>query len=179
MSNYLAIQTSFLPEELVIQIEENPFFHKFSESEKPAENLARITSEILSKNNLQINNLNYVIVTTGPGSFTGLRIGIAYAKSLVQFNKNIKLIGLNLLEVAKWKFGKNAFLDARNNRSFILEDDKLIVKNNSEIENFESYQNANVLNVIDLINYVKNNEVSEVTKFYEFLPEYVIEPRIG
>lgn len=179
MSNYLAIQSSFQPEELVIETEGNIFLHKFSETEKPAENLAKVTSAIFSENNLKVDNLDFVIVTTGPGSFTGLRVGIAYAKSLVQFNKNIKLIGLNLLQVAKWKFGKDSYLDARNNRSFILENDKLVVKNNAEIAEFEDFVNANTLNAKDLIDYVKNNAVAEVTNFYEFLPDYVLEPRIG
>lgn len=191
MSNYLAIQTSFQPEELVIQINEVNFSHKFSNLEKPAENLAKVTKQVLSQNKLQVRDLDFVIVTKTPGSFTGLRVGVAFAKSLVQFNKHIKLIGLNLLEIAEWKFHKKAYLEAGNNRVFILDNEKIIIDNkvNSNIlnhqpfkaENNSTIQNANELSAIDLIDYVKSQNIEPIkpNDLYNFLPDYVLEPRIG
>ena len=38
--------------------------------------------EIFEENNLNINDLDKVIVINGPGSFTGIRIGITIAKTL-------------------------------------------------------------------------------------------------
>jgi tRNA threonylcarbamoyladenosine biosynthesis protein TsaB len=46
---------------------------------------------------LTLNNLNGIAVAIGPGSFTGLRIGVAAAKSLAFLNK-IPLIGISTLE---------------------------------------------------------------------------------
>lgn len=48
--------------------------------------------------NIKINDLNAIAVSNGPGSYTGLRIGLATAKGLC-FALNKQLICLNTLEV--------------------------------------------------------------------------------
>lgn len=53
---------------------------------------------LLQKVHLSINELNAVAVTSGPGSYTGLRVGMASAKGLCYALK-IPLITLNTLEV--------------------------------------------------------------------------------
>lgn len=50
--------------------------------------------EILHKNNLTKNNLSGIIVASGPGSFTGLRIGIGVA-NLLAFSLNIPIVSIN------------------------------------------------------------------------------------
>ena len=62
--------------------------------------LRRLTSEIenlLSSCNLSVSDLNYIAVSLGPGSFTGLRIGIAAAKTL-SYTLNIPIIGIPTLK---------------------------------------------------------------------------------
>ena len=54
--------------------------------------------EILEKNKLEIDSIDAVAVTGGPGSYTGLRIGMATAKGIC-YALNIPLIILNTLEV--------------------------------------------------------------------------------
>jgi len=54
--------------------------------------------EIFAENNIQINTLDAVAVSKGPGSYTGLRIGVSVAKGLC-YGLNIRLISVNSLEI--------------------------------------------------------------------------------
>lgn len=54
--------------------------------------------DLLQKINHSINELNAIAVTAGPGSYTGLRVGMASAKGLC-YALNIPMITVNTLEV--------------------------------------------------------------------------------
>lgn len=54
-----------------------------------------------------IDNLQAVVVSLGPGSFTGLRIGLAAAKGIA-VARDIPLVGVGLFEVAARRLGANA-----------------------------------------------------------------------
>lgn len=49
-----------------------------------------------------IKEINAIVVCTGPGSFTGLRIGIACAKGMA-VALGIPVVGVNLFEIASYK----------------------------------------------------------------------------
>ncbi|HEX8266454.1 MAG TPA: tRNA (adenosine(37)-N6)-threonylcarbamoyltransferase complex dimerization subunit type 1 TsaB [Pyrinomonadaceae bacterium] len=55
--------------------------------------------EILQKNDLNLNQINLFAVAVGPGSFTGLRIGLATAKALAMALKT-PIAGISTLEAA-------------------------------------------------------------------------------
>lgn len=60
--------------------------------------LAPAVSEALSKSDLSPKDLSAVVVALGPGSFTGLRIGLALAKGLA-IVRHIPIIGIPTLEI--------------------------------------------------------------------------------
>lgn len=49
---------------------------------KHAEKLPLFTGELLSRNHLDLKEMDGIALSHGPGSFTGLRIGLSYAKGL-------------------------------------------------------------------------------------------------
>lgn len=63
-----------------------------------AEKLHVFIAEILSENNIQFSDLNAIAVSQGPGSYTGLRIGVSSAKGLC-YALNIPLIALDTLQL--------------------------------------------------------------------------------
>ncbi len=62
-----------------------------------ARNVARFADELLRDNNIKADELGCVAVSSGPGSYTGLRIGLSFAKGLC-YGANIKLICVNTME---------------------------------------------------------------------------------
>lgn len=90
------------------------------------EQLTVLIQEVLEKEGIDPKDLNAVSVASGPGSYTGLRIGVATAKGMC-FALNIPLIAVDaltaLVEIARTRFsGKNlcAMIDARRMEVFSL-----------------------------------------------------------
>ncbi len=52
------------------------------EAASHTESLAQLLGELLARNRLRATELSAIVISEGPGSFTGLRIGFAFAKGL-------------------------------------------------------------------------------------------------
>jgi tRNA threonylcarbamoyladenosine biosynthesis protein TsaB len=90
--------------------------------------------ELLKRCDLKPNQLNAVSVSEGPGSYTGLRIGVATAKGLC-YALNIPLIAVNTLESMVRQIGHGfndeilcPMLDARRMEVYCL-----LARSNGEI----------------------------------------------
>lgn len=62
-----------------------------------AAKIAVFTSELLAENGIRSDELDAVAIGKGPGSYTGLRIGVSFAKGLC-YGLGIPLIAINSLE---------------------------------------------------------------------------------
>ncbi len=78
-----------------------------------SELLTVFIEELLAENNLKLNQLDAVAVSKGPGSYTGLRIGVSVAKGLC-YGLEIPLIAVNSLET----MGTHAALNSSENMLF-------------------------------------------------------------
>jgi len=95
----LAIETSqktgtlalFENERLLNEIE-------LAAGQRTAASLAVGLRKLLIQNTLQAGDLDLVAVASGPGSFTGLRVGVTAAKTLA-YAAGAEVIGVNTLEV--------------------------------------------------------------------------------
>ena len=64
--------------------------------------LAVNIKKMIDKYDVSISDLDFIIINIGPGSFTGLRIGLSFAKGL-SLSNNIPLIPVNSFQVIKSK----------------------------------------------------------------------------
>ena len=99
----LIINTSGNGVELVIN---DNFVH--IDAEKQAIALPDAVDNFMKKNNIKMTDLTAIGVIVGPGSFTGIRMGIAYAKGL-GIGLNIPVIPVNLFELYLYE-NPNAFV---------------------------------------------------------------------
>ncbi len=70
-----------------------------------AEKLTLLIAEVLATTGLKLKNLDGVVVSAGPGSYTGLRIGASVAKGLC-YGSGLPLIGIDTLEMMARGFMK-------------------------------------------------------------------------
>lgn len=73
--------------------------------------------QILEETNLKLTDINLLVVDKGPGSFTGIRIGIATVKGFTD-SLNIPTIGISSLETLAYNQKENkvicSLIDAKN-----------------------------------------------------------------
>lgn len=74
---------------------------------KQAEELMTLTDVLLADHALAYAALNHVAVSIGPGSFTGVRIGLAAAQGIA-LARNLPLCGITTLEATALRFVREA-----------------------------------------------------------------------
>ena len=130
----LGIDTSSMAASVAV-IEDNKLICEYTINTKKthSQKLMPMIENMLKLSDLDIKEIDAIAICVGPGSFTGLRIGMATAKAMAHVN-NIPLIGVNSLEI----LGANmdlcnrnicSILDAQRNQvymnKYILKDDKI------------------------------------------------------
>ncbi len=77
-----------------------------------AENLTSFIQEVFSKTNFELKNIDAVAVSKGPGSYTGLRIGVSTAKGLCY------ALGKPLIAISSLKAMASGYIRQSLNSSF-------------------------------------------------------------
>lgn len=122
--------------------------------------------EIFAENNLDIKNLNKIIVINGPGSFTGIRIGLSIAKTIA-YALNIDIVTISSLTAYA------VSSDTDNNKMVVIEDNKgyyisVFDKDNNIIVE-EYYSEENILK--DKYNIVENKlDVDKIINYCKKIP---------
>jgi tRNA threonylcarbamoyladenosine biosynthesis protein TsaB len=127
-----------------------------------SENLTLFIQDILKENNLIINDIEAVAISKGPGSYTGLRIGVSSAKGLC-YALNIPLIAVDTLQyfahsissLNEYKNSSNVLfcpmIDARRMEVYCA----IYDKNNIEIKATE----AKIINNESFSDLLKTNKI--------------------
>jgi len=78
-------------------------YKESSENQTTASLLTVMIDQLFKESGFQKNQLEAMIVASGPGSYTGLRIGVATAKGIC-YGLTIPLISVNTLSLLVWQF---------------------------------------------------------------------------
>ena len=103
-----------------------------------AEKLPILVNKILKNNNLKMNDFNSVAVSNGPGSFTGLRIGLSFAKALA-FSNNLPIVPIPTL------------YSIANNLDFTNSKIKILLHSHATNVYFQNFE-------------IKNSQIKELSK---------------
>lgn len=110
--------------------------------------------EILNKNNLMPSDINEIIVVNGPGSFTGVRLGVTVAKTMA-YLLNIPIKPVSSLQILATQVDKTQFIvsNEENNGSFIG-----IFNNSFTNPEYKYLKNG------EMDTYVTNNYIEKIEK---------------
>ncbi len=112
--------------------------------------------ELIERNNITVDDIGEVIVCNGPGSFTGVRIGVTIGKTMA-FLRNIPIKVIDSLLV------KYISLDTREEAYVVIED-----KNGAYVGHFKDSK------ALEEYKYVPNSEYKEFKKNNEVIDELEI-----
>ena len=87
-----------------------------------SQNLMPLIKDLLDKNSLKISDLDAFVCDIGPGSFTGIRIGVATAMAFVDCSNNVKYTGVSSLEALAYNIKEDGFIasiiDCKNDNCY-------------------------------------------------------------
>ena len=166
----LVINTSGNGIELVLEDK-----YKKIDAVKQAVALPSAVTDFLKENNIKMSDLTAVGVVVGPGSFTGIRMGIAYAKGL-GIALNIPVIGVNLFELYLYE-NPEAFVAIDSGRGDFFVASKLHEPGTMNIDEVETEQMKcpstvghkpyNIMFAKNIVeNKIKNNDLQPVIPMY-------------
>ncbi len=105
----------------VALVEEKTILYKKEEemARRQSEMLLPFVDEVFKKSQKSIEELDYLVVTDGPGSYTGMRIGLTFAKVLaLTMPEDFKVYRVNTLLSLSGQEKGFSFIDARAKRVF-------------------------------------------------------------
>ena len=99
---------------------DNNVIYKFQQEaiKQQSELTIPFLQKALKENNMELKDIDEVVVTIGPGSFTGIRIGMCVAKVLASLN-NIPLKAISSLNSYASMGKKIVILDAKAKRVYL------------------------------------------------------------
>ncbi len=167
----LVINTAFLTANLALKTNDKTILKDLDAKSKHSENVLKTIDSMCQEANIDILDVDSVAVVVGPGSFTGLRIGVAIAKALGCVKKQLNFISLSSLQfmayiIAKKRLCNSNFaciINALSGKYFICKFDKNGNPVDEETMVEEDFVKSLNIPIFALLGDVKNFHVNEIS----------------
>lgn len=134
--------------------------------------------KLMEEANWNVDDINEVVITRGPGSYTGIRIAMSIAKVLCS-RKNIKLSTISTLQLYAGLKDTYVMLDARSNRAYFgnYKNGVLIEECIKTLDEIEMISDKAIIGDTDLIG-LNKEPIDFVTNFVALKDQYKIEENV-
>lgn len=160
---------------------------------RQSENAIPKIDELLTKHHAELLEMDELIVTKGPGSYTGVRVGLTIAKVVKVANPNVNVKLVSSLQAYAGTSGKKvAVIDARSHKVFVcsyVDGQPLDQEHMVDIDDFalymEAYSDFEVVGDTELVGYAKHQgslsqqlfelskTISATNDVHQLLPTYI------
>lgn len=181
---YLFIDTSFGYVVSLIENDKIVCINKSEENFNTSDKILPVISSMFDNVDFKINDINKIFIVTGPGSFTGIRVGVTIAK-ILGYTLNIPLIKLSKLELLATTSVKTKYvmpvIDARRGYAYVaLYDNDLNIYLDDCYEvldtvtkKYNDYTIVSDNSNLDIIKIIKKHELDEVENPHLLKPNYL------
>ena len=152
--NFLSIETSLNRIFLVLRINEEVYSVDKYTKNSIEEELNVLIGKLIFKNKANFSDLNFILVSLGPGSYTGSRVGLAAAKA-ISMSLEVPLLGYSNFNTI--------YLQARLN-DLLLENEEvgIVIKANNKDLYYQKYKKKikrgkGVMSIVSLDSLRKEN----------------------
>ncbi|MGL4948968.1 MAG: tRNA (adenosine(37)-N6)-threonylcarbamoyltransferase complex dimerization subunit type 1 TsaB [Anaeroplasmataceae bacterium] len=180
--NYLIVDTATPILYVGLKTNDKYYSVSISEANGHGKNLVPCIKKALNDANLKLDDLDFLICGEGPGSYTGVRMGVTVLKMFSTL-LNIKLYKISSLFLMSSGIKEDSisFIDARRGNGFIgiIDKDKNVIE--EVFASLDEYINKYpTFKLIDSYNSVINldvilNKMVQVTDVDKFVPNYLRE----
>ena len=153
--NTLILNTASINSEISLKCKNKIITKKLNDSH--SEHLLPTIDELLTQNNLTISNIDYFGINLGPGSFTGIRIGVSTIKAFL-FNSKSKCVQFNSFDTLAYNIKDNEFI--------------VVVDSGNKDYYYAHYKDNNLINMsFDTLDNIKKLAKENNIKIYASLVE--------
>ena len=113
IKNFLIISCIGKNDKIGLKFESNFFVHDFTNKVNKNETLVSNILDLLKKHKVNIDNKFSILVNSGPGSFSSIRVAISVAKGM-KISKNVKIFGYRNCDLPQFKLENIEILINKN-----------------------------------------------------------------
>ena len=160
------------------------YIYNNNEGHDTSSKMMPILAEAFDQANLKPRDINKIFVVTGPGSFTGIRVGLTVCKTMA-YALNIPIIPISSLEVMTSGESGTSLINARRGYVFagtydsdlnILYPDSYVFMNESLKKPYISYDTFDFETLkpkIDILKVIKKHEKDNPVNPHSIKPNYL------